>query len=144
MAIRNVQDPHGGRTGLVDTLIGNAFDIVYLVARHINEIKYIVANMEAVILVAKNLPESVNITRKLTLGNRGQITTYDLPDEVTVSNLASSSLMVIDNNGDAFPNQDGNFQWWYDGGKLKIYLSPDAPLVMAQAEARWNITYKVL
>lgn len=144
MAIRNAQDPYGGRTGLVDKLIGNAFDVVHVVARHINEIKYIVANMEAVVTVAQNLPDTSNITRNITMGSRGTISTYDLPTGVTMANLVFSSLLVIDANTNGFQTENAYFRYWYENGKLKLYLASDAPVSMVGAEARWNITYRIL
>ena len=53
MAGRSPQDPFNGASGLVDQRLGDAYAKVELVAENIPEIKYLVANMEAIVTLAK-------------------------------------------------------------------------------------------
>jgi hypothetical protein len=143
MAIRNTQDPYGGRTGLVDKLIGNAFDVVHLVARHINEITYLVNNMEAIIIVAKNLPDTSSVTKTATFGDRGETVAYSLPANVTMNNLVQSTMLILDGNGNAYQSSNGNVDFWYEDGVFCVRLADEAPASMIGATFRWNVTYRI-
>lgn len=143
MGIRTAQDPYGGRTGLVDKLIGNAFDVVHLVARHINEIKYLVSNMEAIIIIANNLPDTSTKTTTGRVGNRGATVVVPMPTGVTMANIVSSTVLVLDSENNAYQINNGDFSFMVRDGNLHLTLYSEAPTSMIGAELRWNVVYRV-
>lgn len=73
MSIRATLDPYGGSTPMIDKLIGSAYPVVKSVADRLDEIHYLVANMEHISLVAGDLPAirtvSTNIGSVTTVAN---------------------------------------------------------------------------
>jgi hypothetical protein len=68
MSSRSAHDPFGTVTGAIDQRLGDAYEDVRLVAERLQEILYLVANMEAVVTLAQSL-STVMITPKFQLNN---------------------------------------------------------------------------
>lgn len=143
MGMRSPLDPYGGRAGLVDKFIGDAFDIVHAVSRHLSEIKYLVMNMEAIIIVAKNLPDTSTKTVGARLGFRGETVSVPMPEGITMANIVSSTVLALDGQGNAYQTNNGDFYFHIQNGALKLTLSSAAPATMSGAEVRWNIVYRI-
>lgn len=103
MGHRPVHDPYGGVNPLIDKMIGNAFDIVKYVARHLREIRYLAENMELVHIVA-------NMNRKYTVLVSGNGTgTFSVPidEAIVAANIESISVIAENVEGiRVFPAAD--------------------------------------
>lgn len=137
----NVCDPYDGRghTGLIDKMIGNAFDVVRYVAEHLNVIRYVAANMEDIYQVATNLKRSVLIYN--TTGEANTTKSVALPEGVTQAMVVASSVLVQDANGDLFGSDSGYFTATIQSGALRVFLKPGAPANLENAVIRWFLTY---
>lgn len=139
----NVCDPYDGRghTGLIDKMIGNAYDVVKYVARHLDVIRYVATNMENIYVVATNLKRSVLVISETGLANTTK--SVALPEGVTPAMVVASSVLVQDANGDLFGSDSGYFTASIQSGALRLFLKPDAPANLENAVIRWFLTYGV-
>lgn len=146
MAMRNLLDPFGGRrTALIDASIGGAYDAVRAVADRLNEIKYLVHNMPAIIANAKGYTgfRQVSVTTaRGRMGELGSTVTVPMPDGVTMDNLVGSHVLVIIGTGDIYSDNNGNIETQIRKGNLKVSLSADAPVALAGAEIRWTMVHR--
>jgi len=143
MGMRNSQDPYGSHASLVDRVIGNAYEVVKAVYLRLGEIGYIASNMEAVVITAKNLPDTSTVMVPGRLGQRGERVEIAMSSKVTMDTLVASSVMILDAAGNAYQDGNGNFLFSIKNGKLIIKLMSDAPTTMVSAEVRWLITYRI-
>ncbi len=148
MGMRATLDPLGGPATLVDKMIGNAFETVAAVARHLREIKYLSMNMDAVVFAAQTMlttnPERVAMVTGST-GALGATVSIPLPGGVSIENIRSSSVLIASTDGDLYGIESGMFSATIQGesASLKFNLSSAAPDVLANAPIRWRLAYEV-
>ena len=65
MSFRPSSDPMGGPAPLVDKMIGTAYDVVRLVALHIQQIKHVSDQLEAVTITALNVVPVKNVSNNM-------------------------------------------------------------------------------
>lgn len=65
MSFRPSTDPMGGPVPLVDKMIGTAYDVVRLVALHIQQIKHVSDQLEAVTITALNVVPVKNVSNNM-------------------------------------------------------------------------------
>lgn len=139
----NVCDPYDdrGHTGLVDKMIGSAYDVVKFVARNLSVIRYVASNMETIYEVGQNLK-----TGGLVLGMTGlanETVSLALPEGVTPAMILTSSVIVETAAGDLYGTDSGYVTASIQAGALRVYLASNAPVAIQNAVFRWYITYGV-
>jgi len=140
MAFRNPLQPYGNnRTGLVDHMIGNAYKIVEYVARHLDEIRYLAHNMEAIVDVANMEFQTNSDTVKAVMPARGQTLKVPFPTGSTTENLNAITFMVVTKEGTIYTESNAYFIAWANNGELNVKVASDAPLNIVGAEIRWHL-----
>lgn len=141
MGLRTFLDPYAGTTPATDKLIGDAFPMVEAVARRINEIAYVVANMDAIVKVAQGLEAE---TSSLVLGTMGPLsapTVLNLPTGVAPSNIRSSDTCIVTSGGDVYTEGSDVFTCRITAGQLRVEAKPGAPSSLLGAQVRWRLTH---
>lgn len=140
MGHRNPHDPFGGADTFVDKMIGNAYEVVKFVARHVKEIRYVAFNMEHVYRVSQNLYENILLTKSINaLGATFEIA---LPEGVTPLMVINSSVTVQTIAGTIYGPSADTFSWIIENGKLKVSVPIDAPVEMNGANIRWLLNWQ--
>lgn len=138
MGIRTSTDPYGGKEPLVDKLIGNAYQVVRLVAENLGFIRYVAHNMEAVQKVAEDLSATTTLFAPApTVANNAVLVPY--PVGVTQSRVLSSSVMILGTDGHLYGAEI--FVSSLSRAGLVVTLGPGSALIGGQI--RWHLTYGV-
>ncbi|WP_421991659.1 hypothetical protein [Roseococcus sp.] len=142
--MRTAFDPAGGPAGLVDKMIGSAFDTVLKVARELATIKYVAAHMGLVSSVAQTMQTTMP-ERTLTItgrtGSLGEMVELEMPAAVTVTNIRAIDVLLITPEGDVYGANSGHFVAGLQDGYLSLTLNQAAPITLVQAEIRWRLIY---
>ena len=139
----NICDPYDGRqhATLIDKMIGNAYEVVKYVARHLNEIKYVALNMALVNTVAEELRKASVVVSNV--GGLGATVVLPFPDQATVDNVVASSVLVKLANGVLLGSDSGIFTTAIAANGISITLKSDAPAEAVGGQVRWFLTYGV-
>ncbi len=140
MGHRNPHDPFGGADTFVDKMIGNAYEVVKFVARHVKEIRYVAFNMEHIYRVSQNIYENILLTKPINaLGATFEI---DLPEGVIPLMVINSSVTVQTIAGTIYGPSADTFSWIIEDNKLKVTVSLSAPAGMVGANIRWLLNWQ--
>lgn len=138
--MRNPLDGKGGADSLVDTLIGNAYEVVAYVAYYVKEIRYVAFNMEHVFRVSKNMYE--HQLKEIEITALDTVYEIDLPTGLTVDMILNSSVNVITTDSKVYGPSADTFTWLITGGKLTVTVPPGAPGTFVGGTLRWLINWQ--
>lgn len=143
MGIRCSTDPYGGVNPLIDKMIGNSYQTVKFVSGYCKEIRYVAEKMEDIYLVAKNMATvKENAVVKGTSGIAGSDTILPFPDQVDITKIVSTQVMirsVLD--GALYDSSHGYFTSRVASDGLHLLLSNTAPLSVQNSEIVWFIIH---
>ena len=139
MGMRTVHDSYAGDTPLVDKMLGNAFTTVQEVADNLDEIRYLAANLAAIIALAESASAEHIITVRGVVGALGSTTTVVLPTGVTVGNINSSTVLLSTPGGTVYSSDSNVFTADIISGSLYLNLLADAPAGAAGSAFCWRL-----
>lgn len=135
----NPLNPRTGTNPLIDSLIGNAYEVVKYVAYYVKEIRYVAHNMEHVFRVSEKLYQNVlQVETILTLDSE---ITIALPEGVTTEMVIGNSVLVKATDGSIHGPGDA-FTWTLDDTELTVAISGDAPTTFVGAQIRWLLNWQ--
>lgn len=140
MSNRNINDPYGGETGLVDRMIGTAYDVVKFVACRIDHVIKVSRHMDSVI----NISNEVRNNRVVRSVVPAQGATVEVPVPVDILNEAilGFDLMVKTAAGNMYPLGSATFVGVIKNRQLEFTTSAGAPTGFVGSEIIWTIFYK--
>jgi hypothetical protein len=139
MNMRTTFDPYAGNDPLVDKMIGNAYDVVALVAKNLQAILFLGDNMTELMLIAKGLRVSTVVLG--VAGQVGELISIPLPTGVTADKVVASSVLIATPDGSLYGSD--YFTCYIAAGALKISLNLSAPPALVGSVIRWYLTYGV-
>lgn len=138
-----MQNPLNGLAGtnpLVDSLIGNAYEVVKYVAYYVKEIRYVALNMATIYRVSQAMYE--NQFKVLAITALDATYEIDLPEGVTAGMVIGTSVTVLTAAGEIYGSSDTTFTWTISDGKLVVVVPAGAPGSFVGADIRWLINWQ--
>lgn len=140
MAIATVCSPYGSNGAMVDKRIGTAFKVVEAVHDKLNEISYVVENMEAIVAVAAMTEIEQSTTLMGIALAVGQEASIPYPTGVTNAKLRGFDVLIVDTLGTVhLPGE--YYTAKITNGALKVGLVVGSPSALVGGTIRWRITY---
>lgn len=138
--MRNPLDALAGTNPLVDSLIGNAYEVVKYIAYYVKEIRYVAFNMEHVYAVSQNMYQN----QFKVLGITALNATYyiDLPVGLEMSMILNSSVNVLTTDNKLYGPSADTFSWVIANGKLTVTVPAGAPSTFVNGEIRWLLNWQ--
>lgn len=124
----------------IDKLLGNTYDVVRHVARHIDEVAKVSRYMHDV----RTLANEVFRTRLVTVvaPAPGNEVLVPLPSTITLENLRSFNVVLVASTGTVYALGDSAFTARIVSGNLAVFINLIAPSDVEGGEIRWTISYK--
>lgn len=134
MNMRQVHDPYGGDTPLVDKMIGNAYSVVRFVAVNMCYIKDLAAKLT-----------NPNTVLPIVVTGRAPVVgaSVNIPITVALSSIVSGSLVLTDSYGDVFIPDGVNLKLSFSGSNAVVTLGPSAPPAYSGAAVKILISYNI-
>ncbi len=117
LTMRPCHNPYGGVNPLIDKMIGNAYDIVKYVARHLKEIRYLAENMSTIYDVAHGYRVQLN-------GNPQGNNSFSLaiPNNIAPSDITGLSAIAMYSNQIFVPSPE-TFSFGVNGQNVIISIN---------------------
>lgn len=136
----NIFGPNPSGAGVIDRLLGTAYQSVKIVADQIDVIKEIAANIPAIKDAARNMARKI-VVIEADGGALGTTTYTALPDGLTEADVLDSVVVIVAANGDVYSESTGHFSTVVAAGYLETTVNTEAPTALANATIRWTLSY---
>lgn len=132
----------GDKAGLVQKMIGSAYDVVKEVKDNLDTVKTVSENMAAVYAAAKNMHRNIVEIDTGVTGALGVTASVALPAGIEMEDVLDFSVVLVEVGGAIHAQGSGYFTAVIEDGTLDVTPDLAAPAGLAGATIRWTLTYK--
>lgn len=136
----SVFGPIPSGAGVIDRLLGTAYQQVKIVADQIDVIKDIAANIPAIKDAARNMARKI-VTMEVGGGALGTTTYSQLPDGLSEADVIDSVVVIKGTDDAIYSESSGHFSSVISAGYLEVAINAGAPAALGNATIRWTLSY---
>ena len=147
MGMRPINDPYGTPITIVDKLIGNAYEIVRLIAKKMPIIEYLASIMERMEIVTQQSDNilSLKIVESTKLiSEAGNTILIPIPDGISPNDIHDSMVSFLGSNGTLYFYESGKITHVINAGFLVVTIDASLTSVVLGGLIKWNLVHKVL
>lgn len=128
--------------GLIERMLGPAYQSVKIVADQIEVIKEIAANIPAVKDAAANMARNIQVIESVVTGALGTTAYVPLPAGVDEIEVLDSTVVLVATDGAIYAESSGHFSSKIVAGYLEVTTKVTAPATLVGASVRWTLSFK--